>query len=342
MELNSMNKNEQQQCNPFLFLPSSRRRRAGIEVKRDLFVLVAVLWWGIALTGTAVAETIDIVDDLGNTIRLAVPAQRIISLYSAHTENLFSLGLDTKIIGVGRSAQYPPKALEKARFDYRSDPEKVIAANPDLVLIRPFIKRSYPQFIAVLERVGIPVVALYPEHFEDFDDYIRTIARLTGKERQAGLLLAEFHQQIDRIHKVTAEISPKVKVYFESVEKGYKTVIPDSLPARAIATAGGQNIVQDAKPIKQGSSIAIYGVEKLLEHAHEIDVFVVQKGAMNAGANVQAIAKRPGFHVIKAIKEGRVLVIDEKLISSPTFRYVEGIQKLVRMFYPSLISNTAW
>lgn len=287
----------------------------------------------------ATAEKITFTDDLGQQIHLTQAVTRIISLYSAHTENLYSLGLDEEIIGVGRVDRYPAQALEKPRFDYRSDPEKVIASDPDLVLIRPFIKRSHPEFVSILEQVGIPVVALYPDTFEEFDAYIRKLSILTGKEEQAEELLQEFHQKLAEIRSITQNVNPKVSVYFESVEKGYKTVSPGSLPARAIAIAGGINIAREARAVKPGSSIASYGIERLLEGADDIDVYIVQQGAMHAGTDAESITKRPGFRVIKAVKEGRVHTIDEKLISSPTFRYIQGIQELAHIFYPALFDS---
>jgi iron complex transport system substrate-binding protein len=44
--------------------------------------------------------------------------------------------------------------------------------------------------------------------------------------------------------------------------------------------------------------------------------------------------KRPGYGTIKAIQDKRVLYIDEKLVSSPTFRYLEGVQEIARFLYP--------
>ena len=284
----------------------------------------------------AAAGQIGIIDDLGQEFRLERPATRIISLYSAHTENLFALGLNDEIIGIGRTESYPPAALEKPRFDYRSDPEKVIAANPDLVVIRPFIQRSHPEFVQLLTQVGIPVVALYPDGFDAFDDYIRQLAALTGRQKEADRLLEDFSRQIQSIRARTATIAPKMRVYFESVENGYKTVTPDSLPALAIAWAGGINIAGEAKAVRKGSSIALYGIEKLLEQGDDIDVYLVQQGAMHAGATAKSVAKRPGFHVIRAVQDERVYSIDEKLISSPTFRYVEGIRLLTRLLYPDI------
>ncbi len=54
-----------------------------------------------------------IVDDSGVEIKLKEPAQRIISLYSAHTENLFEIEAGDQIIGRGKSDVYPVEVLEK-------------------------------------------------------------------------------------------------------------------------------------------------------------------------------------------------------------------------------------
>ena len=56
------------------------------------------------------AAAISFTDDEGREIRLNQPCERIISLYSAHTENLFSLGAGEKVIGVNDTSVYPPEA----------------------------------------------------------------------------------------------------------------------------------------------------------------------------------------------------------------------------------------
>jgi len=282
---------------------------------------------------------ISLIDDMGEEIKFKQPCKRIISLYSAHTENLFTLGLENEIIGVGKSDIYPVDALKKDVYDYKSDPEKIIAAEPDLVLVRPFINRKVPDFVETLKRAGIPVVSLYPEKFEEFDGYIMKLGSLTGKVETAKELLTKFHNEIKAINKTTKDIDPKMTVYFESSENGYKTVTTDSMPAKAIEYAGGINIASDVKPIKDGSSIAPYGIEKLLENAEKIDVFVSQRGVMNAGGNYHSIVIRPGFDTLKAVQNDKVYVINQKMISSPTFRYYKGVREIARMMYPDIIDD---
>lgn len=288
---------------------------------------------------TETTEKTFFIDDDGTEISVAQPYERIISLYSAHTENLYTLNAESQLIGVHDTSIYPPEAAFLPRFDYNGDPEVIIAANPDLVLIRPFISRKAPQFVEALRTAGITVVSLYPDTFEDFDDYIHKLALLTGKEEIAETKMIEFHQTIDAIQNQTAAISEKQTIFFESTEVELRTVTPDSMVGKAIEFAGGINIASHVQPMTKGSSIASFGAEKILAQADNIDVYVSQRGAMNAGGNEHSISIRPGFDTIKAIQNDRVFLLNEKIISSPTFRYAKGVHELARFLYPEIMDQ---
>jgi len=282
---------------------------------------------------------VSFVDDDGVQINLDAPARRIISLYSAHTENLYALGAGDLVIGGHTTCVYPPEAAPLASFDYTGDPEYVIAAEPDLVLIRPFIRRKAPDYVAELEKAGIVVVSLYPESYEDFADYIRKLALLIGAEETAEQKLADFYAAIDAITGLTARVAERQTVFFEATETNIRTVSEGSLPDLAISFAGGVNIADGAEPMTEGSTIAEYGVERVLENADHIDVYISQRGAMNSGGNLISIGERPGYATIKAVRDGRVYLLNEKLISSPTFRYCTGVHEVARFLYPELMDD---
>ncbi|MDR0721250.1 MAG: ABC transporter substrate-binding protein [Treponema sp.] len=282
---------------------------------------------------------ISFIDDDGNTITVEKPFHRIIPLYSAHTENLFSIGAGQFVIGGHKTCTYPAQADLLPKFDYTGDPEYIIAKDPDLVLIRPFIRRSHPNYIVELEKAGILVVSLYPESIAEFDDYMLKLALLTGKEKEAQEKLLAFHDTLHTISKDTAGISNKKTVFFESTAVENRTVSPSSLPAYAIEMVNGINIAAHAEPVSQGSSIAPYGAEKLLQNADTIDAYIVQQGAMNRAKTMEDLLKRPGFSTIKALHENKVLFIDEKIISSPTFRYIEGVTQIASFLYPDVFNQ---
>lgn len=304
-------------------------------------VLFVVLLAGCGSSKPAAGSSdggIKITDDLNQTITLKSPAKRIISLYSAHTENLLALGLEAELIGVS-PAESEQAAKNKPVFDYRADPEKVLAAQPDLVIIRPFIKQSHPDFVKTLEQANIKVVCLYPEKFEEFDGYIKKLAILTGKEQQASDKLAAFHEKLKAVAERTAKAQTKKKVYFEATATEYRTITPDSMPGTVLKLAGGINLAADAAPLKAASSIAAYGSERLLMKAEEIDVFFAQRGPMNPGVTQDNIKQRPGFDKIKAIRDGKVYIVDEKLVSSPTFRLADGVEQLAKLIYPEVFDG---
>jgi len=107
--------------------------------------------------------------------------------------------------------------------------------------------------------------------------------------------------------------------------------VPDALAAVNVALAGGRLAATDA-PENPGSSMVEYPVEKLLEKGESIEVYVAQSGGMNKRVTLADILARPGYMAIRAVRDGYILVIDEKLIASPTFRQLEGIELLEEIF----------
>lgn len=323
-------------------------------IKRKTTAALAVLC-GIALAACAApsdavpaasdrsvgAVVIQFTDDDGREIRLDAPCSRIISLYSAHTENLYEIGAGDKLIGVYTGSIYPPEAALLPAFDFKGDPEQIIAAQPDLLLIRPYISRTVPDYIAQIESAGIPVVSLYPDSYDKFSDYIGKLAALTGAQETAQRRLADFYTAIDAITARTAQATERQTVFMESTETELRTVTPDSMPGRAIAFAGGINLAADAQPVERGSTFAAFGIERILENADRIDVYVSQHGAMNTGGNPASISAREGFDTIKAVKENRVYLITDKLINSPTFRFQKGVAEMARFLYPERLDDIA-
>ena len=279
------------------------------------------------------------IDRSGNRIVIEMPFKRIISLYGAHTENLFSLGLDEEIIGVSKNEAYPPRATTRPFFSYHDDAEKFIASHPDLVLIRPMIARGYANLVLKLQRAGITVVSLQPRTVDEMYSYWKKLGMLTGKEREAGEMIKEFKAGLKKVDLLVKGIpsSRKKKVYFEAIHSKMKTFSPSSIAVFALKTAGGINIAEDTEA-RRGTNIAAYGKEHILSHAKEIDVYLAQRGAMNH-AKIRRIKEEGGFRAIKAVKQGNIYIIDEKIVSRPTMRLLDGIYEIGRILYPARFND---
>ena len=275
-----------------------------------------------------------IFDSSGLRIDVVQPFKRIISLYSAHTENLAQLGAGDLLVGVSSSDDYPPSITGKLRFSYREDPEKFLAVQPDLVLVRPMIERSYPQFINKLKQAGITVISLQPNTIDEMFGYWRNLGLLSGHEKEAEDMIAVFQSRLKVIHDRLAGVhtDQRPKVYFQSIHKKMKTFAPESIGVFVLEQAGGINIAADARQVRE-TNIAVYGKEQLLSRGEEIDIFLAQQGRMNP-VEVDTILNEPGFGAIKAVRDGQVFLIEEELVSRPTLRILDGIEQLHALFYP--------
>ncbi len=261
------------------------------------------------------------------------PFQRIISLYSAHTENLMSLGASSQLIGISSSDDYPSHILTRPRFSYRQDPEKFIAARPDLVLVRPMIERSYPQLLAKLRASGITVISLQPTSVAGLFTYWRRLGELSGRQSQAKEMIVAFKKGMAAmVQKVdTVPLSQRPKVYFEAIHKKMKTFAPQSIAIFVLEQAGGVNIAHDSVQMRK-TNIAAYGKEKILAKADAIDFFIAQQGRMNP-VTIGQIKNEPGFKAIKAVRDNKIFLVEEALVSRPTLRILAGVQLLHGILY---------
>ncbi len=296
---------------------------------------IAVVWGGQLRIESADA----VIDQAGRKITFQRPYHRIISLYGAHTENLFALGLDTEIIGVSRHEDYPPGALNKPVFSYHDDSEKFLAARPDLILVRPMIDRGYPQLIARLEKSGITVVSLQPGAIDEMFIYWQILGSLTGRSERAARMVANFQKAIFDFKALTASIARRKGVYFEAIHSKMKTFSPDAMAIFALETAGGINVAADATPVRK-TNIAYYGKERILARAAEIDVYLAQSGAMNR-PSVSLIKNEAGFQIIKAVQNDQIYIVDERIVSRPTYRLLSGIGKIGEILYPEVFDERA-
>jgi len=315
------------------------RRSTPSKKCRPALALTLLILLGVFVSrpGVCFGDTHLVVDAKGRSIHVEQPFTRIISLYGAHTENLFHLGLTSQIIGVSVHDRFPPQVDNKPKFSYHDDPEKYLAARPDLVLIRPMIDNGYPDFVRQLERFNITVVSLQPSDVNEMFAYWVTLGKLTGKKTAAEQLVADFQKKTREITSLLPPVDARKKVYFEAIHARMKTFTHGSMAIYALETAGGINVAADALS-SRNTNIANYSKEKILEKAQQIDVFLAQKGIMNP-VTVEQIVAEPGFHIIQAVADDQVYLVDENIVSRPVPRLLQGILTIGDLLYPDTFAQ---
>lgn len=280
------------------------------------------------------SRAVELVDAEGLSFRFTQPFKRIISLYPAHTENLIHLGVTEQLIGVSTGDTYPAQVRQKNLYSYRDNIEKFLSAAPDLILIRPMISRSQPELINQLRKAGITIISLQPTSAEDMYAYWLQLGQLSGTEVAAKRMVKSFQAAVDTIKtRVPENPDQRPKVYFEAIHTKMKTFSPTAIAIFCLETAGGINIAGDAVP-RNSSNIAPYGKERILALAPDIDIFLSQVGRMNR-VTLADLFNEPGFKLISAVQKKAVFLIEEEIVSRPTMRLLQGIEKIQARLYPT-------
>jgi iron complex transport system substrate-binding protein len=57
------------------------------------------------------------------------------------------------------------------------------------------------------------------------------------------------------------------------------------------------------------------------------------------GESLETVAARPGWGAITAVKNGRVVPVDDDLLSRPGPRVVDGMEELASILYPEIFGQ---
>jgi iron complex transport system substrate-binding protein len=287
------------------------------------FALLLLL--GSPIIGTA---EVRVVDDLGQVISLKAPARRIISLYGAYSEILFAMGLGERLVARTRADHFPPAILDKPSVGthLRPNMELVLGLQPDLI-IQAFASKYGHEVIRQIQQQGFTVASFQPTTFQQLFSVIHRLGILTGEEKAAGLLVNRLRGRLKRLSRRLTGSELRPSVFFEVRYPNLLGAGQQSIVNDVILRAGGTNCLPNNKKLVR------INIETLV--GYNPDVYVVQKGPMNR--NPGEPKDRSNFQVIKAVREGRVLFVDEYLFSRPGPRSVDAAEKLAAFLHPEVV-----
>ena len=144
--------------------------------------------------GAGVAA-ITVVDDAGQRVTLAAPAQRIISMAPHVTELLFAAGGGERIVGAINFSDYPEaaKKIPLVGSNAQIDMERVIALKPDLLIV--WQSGNTGRQLEQLGKLGIPVFHSEPRRLDQVADSLTRFGRLLGTEKVAAASAAAVPRQ---------------------------------------------------------------------------------------------------------------------------------------------------
>jgi iron complex transport system substrate-binding protein len=271
---------------------------------------------------------VSLIDDGGTTVALEAEPQKIVSLTPAETEILFALGAGDRVVGkVEDIANYPPEASDVPIVGTFTgvDVEKIVGADADLVIAGG--SGGTPEdAIDKLRSLGVPVLVVYAPDVAGALKDIELTGAAIGRPAQAATLIASMTAGFDQVAAATAGVT-KPRVFYETGDApSIYGIADDSVYAQMIELAG-------ATPITTGSATNWeMPVEKLLAADPELIIL----GDSAYGVTADAVAKRPGWADLTAVKTGAIKPIDDIVVTRPGPRLVDGLRLLVAAIHPEL------
>ena len=244
--------------------------------------------------------------------------QRIVCLSSEHVEICYALGAGERVVGVPGTAQRPPEAREKPKIggftSFRSD--KIAALEPDLVLAFSDLQADIS---AELIRAGLPVFCSNPRSMEEILATILMVGGVLGLEKPARDLVQDMRDEIRQVREFSSVWPDRPRVYFEEwhdpLIAGIRWV------SEVIELAGGRDIFSDLRDKPSAK-------ERVVEPAEVVrrDPQIILASWCGKPVDVEAIARRPGWEGVSAVKRGRIHEVDGADILSPGPSVLTGLR----------------
>ena len=262
-------------------------------------------------------------DDFGGALpTFDRPPQRIVSLNPATTDILFAVHAGPRVVGRSKWDLYPDSArLVPSLGDaLRPNVEAVLGANPDLVIL--YASEDNRLAYDRLRDAGIAVLALRIDRIEQFERAARLLGRLTGDAGAGARVADSVLATLARVRDATTGLL-RPRVFWRIWDAPLITIGRGSFLSQLVDIAGARNIYEDiAAPSQQIT------FEDVVRRDPEY-VLVGPEGN-------ETITSDPAWRALRAVREGRVRIVDTTLVGRPSVRLGEAAVHLAELLHPGL------
>lgn len=195
----------------------------------------------LLLSSLATHAAIIVKDDVGNTITLAQPAKRIISLAPHVTEDLFAIGAGKLIVGAVNYSDYPPEANQIERIGgYNGfDLERIRALKPDLII--GWATGNPERQLDQIKALGFPVFLTFSKKMSDVPTVLERMGEMTGMQAGAAKAAKSYRDQLAQLEKTYAGRKP-VRVFYQIWDRPLMTINNTQIISDVMRVCGGVNV----------------------------------------------------------------------------------------------------
>jgi iron complex transport system substrate-binding protein len=305
----------------------ARRRAAAAVVAALTATMIAGCSLGVQTPVRAAAGTaqeagfpLTLTDDASRTVTIGSPARRVVSLAPANTEIVYALGAFDRLQGVTTYDDYPADVKNVAKVGDFTTPnlEAIAAAKPDLILVTGGVQADV---IEKLSGLGAVVMVVDPTDVDGVYEGILLVAKALGVAAKGIEVTDSMKAELASITERIGSAEP-VPCFVEIGWNPLFTAGPGTLLDDLVTRAGGSNVVKEPGYVG-------YSVEQLVK-----DQPRVYLGTRSSLADAGSVGQRPGYGALGSVGGGRVVALDDNLVSRPGPRIVQGVAEIARALHP--------
>jgi iron complex transport system substrate-binding protein len=299
-----------------LFSGSGRCLPEGASWNKVLGILLMAIMPVMAASAAVADTAVEVLDDLGNVIRLERSATRVVALAPHIVEVVYAVGSGDRLVGAVDHSNYPEDAQTKPRVGsyVAFSTEAILRLQPDLVLA--WYSGNDPQRVAQIKALGIPVYYTEPRRLQDIGQTMEKIGVLTGSTT-AQQQRQNFDLVLKNLSDTYANRQP-LTVFYQVWNKPLQTLSDEHMISDIIRLCGGRNVFAEAQTLAPQISV---------ESVLRLDPQVIVASGM-AEERPEWLDDWRRWPSLQAVKNEQLKFIPPDIIQRSTPRILDGAQAM--------------
>ena len=291
------------------------------------------------------------VDTFGRTVRVPEKPRRLVSLVPSLTEILFDFGRGEQVMALTDYCTEPAAGVAgKTTVGGTKNPNvaAIIDLQPDLVLVVAEENRRVD--VDQLAAAGVPVYVFEPRTVRDGIDLLWRVAELLGCRPEAAERIEAIEHDLADAEAVAAA-QPPVRVFCPIWKDPYMTINHDTYIHAMLAACGGDNVfadrrrrfplaadlgrrpeVDDHRHESRDRRYPRVNLDEMAAHRPEV-ILLPDEPYPFSDADLADFAP---YTDVPAVRDGRVHLIDGKIVSWYGLRIGHSLRALRRLLHPGV------
>jgi iron complex transport system substrate-binding protein len=235
---------------------------------------------------------------------------RIVSLSSTSTEDLYGVGAGSQVVAVDAYSDYPADAPVTKLSGLEPNIEAIAKYHPDLVIA----EENSNGLVSGMTKLGIPVL-IEPSalNLDGAYQQIDQIGEATGHAAEAESLVASMKSKIASYVAQAGTGHTNLTYDWEVEANPFYSAASSTFIGQIVGLFGLKNIADAANKAADGGYPELS--EEYIVAARPQIIFLADNDASDGGQTPAIVAKRPGWDVIPAVKDGEIVALNDDIAS---------------------------